>query len=250
MALFDKLLNLIYPARCIGCERVTAGSSPICKHCSHAVFAVEPVGCVRCGKPAPTAVGAIEVQRAHECYRCRRTNRYFDKARQFWEYSSVIRDALVEAKYGPSYWRLRSLGRLISKWLVDQIAKRQTERHRLSVTAVPMHRRRLKRRGLNHAHLLAKFALAGTRFAPVETGLVRKVRRTRPQSSLGFGRRRANLRGAFEVPRPERVEDRHVVIVDDVFTTGTTASELARIIKGAGAKRVDIFTACRTIQIE
>ena len=108
---------------------------------------------------------------------------------------------------------------------------------------VPLHPRREWQRGLNQAAFLAR--RLGRRFGlPVAPRALRRVRHTPPQAGDPEDRRR-NVRGAFVVGRPAQIAGRHVLLIDDVLTTGATANECARTLRRAGARRVGVFTFAR-----
>jgi ComF family protein len=109
---------------------------------------------------------------------------------------------------------------------------------------VPLHARRLRTRGFNQALLLAR-ALGRQRHLVVASAALIRARPTRAQPGLGAAARRRNLEAAFRVPRPAMVYGRHIVLVDDVLTTGATADACARALAAAGAERVDVYTVGR-----
>jgi ComF family protein len=115
------------------------------------------------------------------------------------------------------------------------------------VIPVPLHRSKVRQRGFNQSELIARSALrhlGGSRFE-LHTGNLRRVRATVSQTGLTRHQRRENVRGAFVVTAPERVRDRSVLIVDDVYTTGTTLNECARVLRAAGARQVVVATVAR-----
>jgi len=114
---------------------------------------------------------------------------------------------------------------------------------------VPLHRRRLKERGFNQALLLVRRwpLRLGMPKVPVDTGVLRRARATAPQAGLGRRGRQANIAGAFALRHPERVAGRHILLVDDVITTGATAGECARLLLDNGASRVDVLALARVI---
>jgi len=112
------------------------------------------------------------------------------------------------------------------------------------VVPVPLHPARLRARGYNQAFLLAR-AFAVTRRLELSPALER-LRDTSEQRALGRRARRDNLGGAFDVPRPRHVSGRHILLVDDVLTTGATADACAAALRTAGAFRIDVLTVGRT----
>jgi predicted amidophosphoribosyltransferase len=110
---------------------------------------------------------------------------------------------------------------------------------------VPLHRSRLRERRYNQAALLAQ-AIAAHVPRPVALQALARRFGTPPQTGLDAGARRANLAGAFVVPHPPAIADRHVLLIDDVITTGATADACARALLSAGARRVDVYAVGRT----
>lgn len=133
---------------------------------------------------------------------------------------------------------IRLLGDCLARALVEQGAARPE-----LILPVPLHVSRLRERGYNQALEIAR-PLAQALNRPIAMRTCERVRATSPQAGLHANARRRNVRGAFQVKRPLRV--RHVAIVDDVVTTGQTATELARALRRAGAVRVDLWAVART----
>jgi ComF family protein len=115
-----------------------------------------------------------------------------------------------------------------------------------AVVPVPLHWIRRRGRGYDQALLLAK-DFSRRVGVPVEEGVLRRRRATKPQTELGRDERRENVRDAFEARRPEAVKGRTILLVDDVCTTGATIEACARALKAAGAKRVGALTAARQV---
>jgi len=116
-----------------------------------------------------------------------------------------------------------------------------------AIIPVPLHRERLMRREFNQAAVLAR-GLASHLNIPVLERLLVRVRSTRPQVELSGRERRQNVRQAFAVTKPAVLENKQVLVVDDVFTTGATLGEIARTLKGARVARVDVFALARVLQ--
>jgi len=167
---------------------------------------------------------------------CRLGLRGFDAAYSFGAYEGVLRELIHLFKYG----RVRSLARPLGAQLAAAIPQDQ----RFDVVApVPLHWRRRLARGFNQAALLA--AAVARRYAVPVTRAVRRRRGTPSQAGLSNAQRRANVAGAFQVRRAERVRGRRVLLVDDVMTTGATASACAAALKRAGAAYVAVLTLAR-----
>jgi ComF family protein len=145
-----------------------------------------------------------------------------------------------------------ALGEYLAK-AMEGLGTELTERPVL--VPVPLDRERFRERGFNQAERIAKAALGRLRVCSrdwdrieLNAAALRRVRATQSQTGLTRHQRRANLRGAFSVPRPEAVAGRDVVVADDVFTTGTTASECARVLRRAGARSVFVATVARVMK--
>ena len=119
------------------------------------------------------------------------------------------------------------------------------------VVPIPLHRAKQRQRGFNQAELIARAALkhgpAGVRFQ-LNPHLLERRRVTQSQIGLTQQQRRANLGGAFRVVKPEKITGREVLLVDDVFTTGTV-SECARVLRRAGAAEIWVATVARTLKL-
>jgi ComF family protein len=127
-------------------------------------------------------------------------------------------------------------------WLGNRFTKIQPDFDYL--IPVPLHPKRLRERGFNQALLLSR-ALEGIPVEKTRARLLKRVRHTHPQVRLDPEERRQNVRGAFKVEDRGMVLGKNLLIVDDVFTTGATVNECARVLKEAGAERVSVYTLAR-----
>jgi ComF family protein len=121
------------------------------------------------------------------------------------------------------------------------------------VVPVPLHARKLRQRGFNQSELIARAALKLKPVAPrfqMNATVLERRRETKSQIGLSRHQRRENIRGAFVVAKPHDVTGREILVVDDVFTTGTTVSECARVLRRAGASKVFVATVARTLKTE
>ncbi|HEV8713562.1 MAG TPA: ComF family protein [Candidatus Binatia bacterium] len=114
------------------------------------------------------------------------------------------------------------------------------------IVPVPLHPDRLRWRGFNQSLILAR-AVGCARQLTVDPFLLERIRPTVPQTQLSASERRANVRGAFAVRATERLEEKRVLLVDDVYTSGATVEECAKVLYRAGAEVVDVFTLARAV---
>jgi ComF family protein len=214
------LLDLLFPGRCAGCG---AGSWPLCEACAAAVPVITPPLCARCGRPTKEPVS--------QCVDC--PPRTIDLARAPFLYSGPMTLAIRALKFAG--WRA------LAPPLAAAMA-RSWEFETECVTWVPLSRRRRAARGYDQAEVLAR-ELAPRLGLPA-VGLLRRIRETPSQVSQSGRERRRALRGAFTTTGPVPGS---VLLVDDVLTTGTTAASCAVALRGAGATRVAVVTAARSL---
>jgi ComF family protein len=216
-----------------------------CPSCRKRFVPVDSPLCTVCGEPFKSREGAD-----HHCQRCLEAERHYDSARACGIYDETLRALIHWFKYKDSPQLARPLGHLLAWGFRRHYAAERID----LVIPVPLHRRRFRRRGFNQAYLLARQGLgrqaSGSKerlAGPVARSLLVRTRRTLPQTGLDRTQRAQNLRRAFALVRPQAVEGRNILIVDDVFTTGATVNECARVLKRAGAGRVDVLTLARAL---
>lgn len=174
---------------------------------------------------------------AGRCGLCRRGLSGFDAVYTFGFYDGKLRKLIQLFKYGNTPTLAGPLGRLMASAL-------PRERAFDLIVPMPMHWKRRLERGFNQAALLADVASRRLGFEVVPA--LRRRKATARQAGLTGAQRRANLSGAFGVPRPELVSGKRVLLVDDVLTSGATAGAAARVLKRAGAVHVAVLTVART----
>lgn len=177
----------------------------------------------------------------------------FERAVAFGAYQGRMRDAIHAFKYG----RLHPVAHGLGHMLAEAMAKLAGEAPAaMLVIPVPLHRSKAAQRGFNQARLLATEALGflrqshpAWRLTLAESTLMR-LRATGSQAGLTPRQRRINVRGAFSVSDPAKVSGRHVLLVDDILTTGATARAAAQVLRKAGAASVWVATLARAQRAE
>jgi ComF family protein len=232
--LLDPLVAALFPSTCVVCSeplcRPTRG--PICGPCVERLPRHAGAQCT-CGQRLLCEAG--------QCARCRRRRNSLAAGASLGPHEGSLRLAIHALKYRG---HRRVAPQLASALWSTPAVKALIDPGALLVP-VPLGKRRRHERGFNQAELVAR-ALARMSGARLVPGALVRRRSTPPQTQLSARARRANVRGAFAAPRPARLRNRIVVLVDDVYTTGATARECARVLKAAGAAEVRVVTAART----
>jgi ComF family protein len=217
------VLDLLLPQRCVVCD---AGGSQLCADCRNGLPRLESPLCARCGAPV-----VWEVQRCRECAGRRIA---FATARAAVGYDDAARRVVHS-------WKERGLRRLAAEaaaLVVERVPHPEAD----AITFVPSDRTRRLERGHNPAERLARdLALAWE--LPCEP-LLERVRGGRQRGATAT-ERRSSVRGAF---RAARATPRHIALVDDVYTTGATASAAATALRAAGARKVEVITFARALR--
>ncbi len=183
------------------------------------------------------------------CPVCRRLDRPFVRAVAYGSYDGGLRELIHLLKYNGVQPAGNVLGRMLAEALVK--LEPEFEPGRVLVVPVPLYKGKRRQRGFNQAELIARSALNSRRDERLllATDILLRTRATESQIGLTSHQRRENMRGAFAVARAAEVTGREIVLVDDVYTTGTTATECARILRKAGAARVWVATVARTLKL-
>ncbi|MBT0651600.1 ComF family protein [Geomobilimonas luticola] len=232
-------LDILFPPLCHVCRSFIPAAGPlhICSGCRDAISPISSPLCDLCGTPFGTIGGSD-----HRCGACSLSPPRFDAARAATLFDGPVRDMIHRFKYDRRVQLARPLGLLAAETLASWAAAAAAD----LVVPVPLHVRRLRQRGFNQAILLGQ-VVAGQWHLPLDRTCLRRIRWTEPQVNLAAAERAANVRGAFAVTAPARVAGRRIILVDDVFTTGSTVAECARVLKGAGAGEVLVVTVARAV---
>lgn len=224
-------LDILFPPHCYFCGTPLDGHKYICSDCLGALKKVSGPVCARCGKPAAEA-GRL-------CPQCAAGEREFFLARSYGQYrpDTLLSKAITGMKYRGERALATELGPLLNQGLTGELVRRGE-----LITYVPLTDRKLRERGFNQAKLLARY-LAQEVDLPLVEALM-KTRETQPQAELGRKERRTNLKDSFAPVRTIHRDE--VLLIDDVFTTGATATECSKALKHAGAKRVYVVTLARS----
>ena len=239
---FSELLSILFPVRCVHCGRPGGWLCPEC------LAALRPLGepaCSRCGRPARS--GEEACNRSHGCRECRGRELHFASARAAFAFTGPARSLVHRLKYSGQ----RRLADYMAGLASDR-ARLTTPPKAVTLTYVPLHSSKLVSRGYNQAGLFAR-ALSRSLGLPLRE-LLCKQHLTQPQNQLGYDERLRNPEGSFALrdglgrtARSATAGDR-ILLVDDVYTTGSTVSECARVLSEGLGMEVHVWTFARTVK--
>ncbi len=230
----ENFLNLVYPKLCVICGDALDPKDGLrlCRRCVDEIRPNPKPWCARCGRPVER-VGKI-------CVECRRRHHNFKRNYSAYLYDGVMKKSIHQFKYRGKIY----LSKLFAKLLIAFLRENTYIIEEIDgIVPVPLSKRRLKEREYNQSDLLAR-PIAEEFSLPV-LGALDKIRSTRPQSELGKEARANNIRGAFRARDRNAARGKTILLLDDVFTTGSTIDECSRTLLDAGAKGVFSLTLAR-----
>jgi len=231
--LFQHLINIVYPPRCILCGSSGFNDMDICARCYQNLPWIE-AACSQCALPLPKGSGDLL-----KCGQCQQKPPAFDHSISLFSYKNDAIKLIHQLKFNEKLANSRLLGGM----LATAIHKNANEVPDC-IVPVPLHPKRMRQRGFNQSIELARFVNKACRIQMNVRSVVR-ARDTRSQTALDKKQRRTNIRGAFHIAHA--FDSQHVAILDDVVTTTSTVNELANLLKRAGVRRVDVWSIARAV---
>jgi ComF family protein len=228
-------LDLVFPRACVHCGGAIEHSDYdfICADCSNEILPCLPPACKTCGYPFFGAVIGAKV-----CPHCIDLEPLFDQGKTLFIAKGAGRSLLHALKYQRGFYILKDLQQMVT-----------TTKHYLeyiqdaSLVPVPLHPTKLRERGFNQSELIAKMLISTTNGSSVLEKLLIRQLYTQTQTRLNHAERHRNVKNAFALtPNTVLIPDKQYILVDDVFTTGSTLNACARVLRDAGATRLKVVT--------
>jgi ComF family protein len=247
------LAELLFPPQCLNCtaelnEATSAYRNVhLCEECLDHIEVFAGPMCGRCGAPLPVATRGeeripIRMPEDDRCFRCRGPKMWFDATIALGHYDGLLREIILRMKHARGDALSLAMGRLFATGRAPELAGIDVD----VVAPIPSHWCRRIVHRTNSAAILAE-VLARHMRRPLAERLLRRRRHTKRQPDVNPSERWKNVRSAFAVRGGYHLRDAHVLLVDDVFTTGATCSEAARALREAGAAQVTVAVVARAM---
>lgn len=226
----EFLLGILYPARCPVCDGVLPPGNHIHEKCLNKLIRVTGPVCAKCGKPVEEGDPL--------CDDCKRIPHEFDRGRAAFIYDNTMRQCMSALKYHGRREYGRTLGLMLYERFASTIQKLKPD----GIIPVPVHPDRLKKRGYNQAELIAEEVAKESGF-PLIKGAVIRNKNTQAMKGLSAEERRKNIREAFD-RGPEGILLKRALVIDDIYTTGSTMDAVSHVLKRGGCLKVYFLAVC------
>lgn len=231
--MLKRLLDLLYPKRCPICDDiVTPKGYLVCDSCKDVLKPLKEPLCYKCGRQIISTTSEY-------CDTCSNYNFSFDRAFSLWPYNNTVKSSLSSFKYKGR----REFAEYYADKLYEHFNLLLSKLNITTIIPVPIHSMRLKDRGYNQADLIAKI-LAEKMKLPNSSDYLIRSKNTIAQKNLDPVSRRKNLKNAFEVNKNSKyygVHLRNVLLIDDIYTTGSTVNACAKVLKDSGTEKVYVL---------
>ena len=232
MRIKETLIGLLYPKRCPVCHDVVEDrGEPACRICRTKLPLVRQPACRKCGKPL------LEEEREY-CQDCTRKHHWYRQGRAAFVYDELMRRSIAKFKYEGR----REYAAFYAEEIVRSCGKEATLWQAQALVPIPLHLSRRRKRGFNQAELLAE-ELSRRMGIPVDKKVLVRTKHTKAQKQLNDQERMNNLKHAFSV-RKGSIPSKTIILVDDIYTTGSTVDEAARVLLENGAQTVYFLCIC------
>jgi len=238
--IIKSVIDVLFPPRCMICGVFIHQREPMpfCKMCSSGISRIHSPLCTSCRVPFNDSEGEDRL-----CGEFISSAHNFSLARSFGKYEQSLLEAIHLFKYRGKI----ALGEVLGKLMAEHTYGALVIGGYDLIMPIPLHPRRLKERGFNQSLILAR-EIARAYSIPFDFTTLRRNSYTKPQTTLKRKEREVNVKGAFEVTGTDDILEKAILLVDDVYTTGSTAKECARMLLRDGAGEVAVLTLARASQ--
>lgn len=234
---FSKIIDFILPPRCICCGKTLNAKDGVCEECFNKINFITKPHCLKCGIPFEAA-NSSDSKLCGLCIKDKKST--FRLSRSSMRYDDISKNMILAFKFMDK----TENAKVLSQWLY--IAGKEIFDEGVDIIIpVPLHYTRLLKRKYNQSALLAK-KLSKKTGLKVDYSSIIRCKKTRPQVEFSGKARIKNISGAFKVKYPKNIKGKRILLIDDVYTTGSTLKECAKVLKKAGAKSIDFLTVSKT----
>jgi len=236
---FKDIGEVMFPPQCLGCAEILYPSAGqiFCQACSNEIRLITGRICPVCGTVFPDSPAP-----GHVCGDCLENKTYFSRARAVFRYETLILNAIHQFKYG----RNISVGETLASFMAGFSFSDIDFPDYSLIIPVPLHIKRLRERGFNQSLILAR-ALEKKHRIPVDFSVLKRKKFTTTQAGSNRNERKSNIKNAFEVRNCKNIAGKNIILVDDVYTTGVTVNECAKMLVMAGVQKVSVLTLARVL---
>lgn len=234
---FKKIIELIFPNQCLYCSKLIGQEGAFCNCCWKKLQFITDPKCNICSHPFEFQVADNLI-----CAKCLSDKPSYDKAITVFRYNQIIKKVIGDFKYRDTTYLAKKFARILFNRASSEIDKTDF------IIAVPLHKKRLRKRKFNQAILLTK-ELSKLSKKEFFYDFLLRIKNTTAQAGLRKKQREKNLRGAFALNEKykEIVKGKKILLIDDVMTTGTTLENCAKVLKKSGAKEVNILVIAKRV---
>lgn len=212
MHFINCIINIFYPNACGICGNIS--KYDICPKCINKLNAIK------------------------QCKKHIYLTKSFTDAMYIFKYEDIVRTCFIKYKFGEQNYRYKAFANFMIK---DKKIYGFLKKYDI-IIPVPISKKRMKERGYNQSELIIKKCAKLDENIKICTNMLYKIKNTKPQSSLNKEQRKINLKGAYKVHHSEIINNKKILLFDDIYTTGSTLEECAKVLKQAGAYEVSVLT--------
>lgn len=240
-----NIIKLIYPNVCGICNNII-DKGYICDNCFE-VLSKYPYLCLNIKNIFKHINKTNKEKRIENEDEEKSEKIYYDKLISICKYEGIIRKRIIDFKFKNKKYLYRTFTEYITKVITENVCKNKIDKRKINlenidmIIPIPMYWKKKFRKGYNHSNLLGK-GLSKQFKINISYKLLTKIKDTKPQSSLNRFERKGNVNEVYKITNKKKIIGKVILLVDDVYTTGATANECARILKEAGAKEVIVLT--------